>query len=89
MFDFYRAEKKADLRGHNGKIRSLSWSAGDLSLISCGQDGSGYHWDVQEGKRVGEFNQKGVGYKSAIMSERENIILAVGSDMMIKVSEEE
>jgi len=65
----------------------LSWAEGDQWLVSSGQDGSVYQWDVDEGKRAGEYNQKGVGYSSAFMSVRDNVVIAAGSDMTIKEME--
>lgn len=39
-----------NLKGHNGKIRSIIWSDDDHKLISCGLDGAVYEWDTQKGQ---------------------------------------
>lgn len=88
VYDFYSGEKRCDLRAHSGKVRSLFWAESDATLISCGQDGAIYQWDVDEAKRLGEFNQKGVAYTSALLAPAADVvlssILAVGSDTIIK-----
>ena len=78
VFDFYACEKIIDLRGHNSKVRSLYWGADDATLISCGQDGAVYQWDWADGKRSGEFVQKGTVYNCALGTNES--VFAVGSD---------
>ena len=46
VYDFNTGEKIADLRGHNGKVRSLQWLETGNYLLSSGQDGAIYLWDV-------------------------------------------
>ena len=38
-------------RGHNGKVRSLAWSANDAHLVSCGTEGAVYRWKLRTFKR--------------------------------------
>ncbi len=47
VIDFYTGEKIADLRGHNSKVRSLFWLDSGAQLLSCGQDGAVYLWDIE------------------------------------------
>ncbi|KAJ1461241.1 hypothetical protein M885DRAFT_611963 [Pelagophyceae sp. CCMP2097] len=82
IFDFYSCEKLQDLRGHNSKVRSVYWSTNDASIISCGQDGAVYQWDWADGKRTGEFVQKGTVYNCALGTA--DSVFAVGSDHMMK-----
>ncbi|CAB1098865.1 unnamed protein product [Ectocarpus sp. CCAP 1310/34] len=70
IFDFNTYDKLADLRGHNSKVRHLYWGGQDQTLVSCGQDGAVYQWDVDEAKRLGEFVQKGTTYSCALRSVR-------------------
>lgn len=53
-------------RGHNGKVRSLWWSADDTALVTAGVDGAIYEWRVLEGRRVRDFVQKGWAYNCAV-----------------------
>lgn len=48
------------------QVRHLHWGGQDQTLVSCGQDGAVYQWDVDEGKRMGEFVQKGTAYSCAL-----------------------
>jgi WD40 repeat protein len=33
-----------NLRGHNGKVRSVHWSSDDTKIVSAGLDGAVYEW---------------------------------------------
>lgn len=50
------------------QVRQLFWGGQDQTLVSCGQDGAVYQWDVDEAKRLGEFVQKGTAYSCALRS---------------------
>ncbi|CAM9434154.1 unnamed protein product, partial [Choristocarpus tenellus] len=82
VFDFNTYDKFADLRGHNSKVRNIHWGAYDQTLVSCGQDGAVYQWDVDEAKRLGEFVQKGTVYNCALSTKE--AVFAVGNDRMLK-----
>jgi WD40 repeat protein len=47
IFDLYTGEKVADLRGHNGKVRSLHWLPSGYQLLTSGQDGAVYLWSLE------------------------------------------
>lgn len=82
VYNFYTIEKIVELRGHSSKVKSLFWGPDDLTLISCGQDGSVYRWGWEDNKRLGELVQKGTVYNSAVASKE--AIFAVGSDVFLK-----
>ena len=44
-------EALSNMKGHNGRVRGIVWSADDQKLISCGTDGAVYEWEVATGKR--------------------------------------
>lgn len=48
------------------QVRHLHWGGQDQTLVSCGQDGAVYQWDVDEAKRLREFVQKGTAYSCAL-----------------------
>ena len=54
IYNTYTCENIGNLRGHNGKVRSIAWSADDRRIVSAGLDGAVYEWDVLNFKRVGE-----------------------------------
>jgi cilia- and flagella-associated protein 57 len=78
VFDFYTGEKVADLRGHNGKVRSIYWLESGSQLLSCGHDGAVYVWDIDGCKRTGEYVHKGTMYTSAVCVGE--TVFVVGSD---------
>lgn len=78
VFDFYTGEKVADLRGHNGKVRSIYWLESGSQLLSCGHDGAVYIWDIDGCKRTGEYVHKGTMYTSAVCVG--DTVFVVGSD---------
>ena len=82
VYDFYTCEKVIDLRGHNSKVKSLHWGADDSTIVSCGADGAVYQWDWEEGKRLGEFVQKGTTYLCALSNAES--VFAVGTDQLMK-----
>uniref|UniRef100_K7FI18 Cilia and flagella associated protein 57 n=2 Tax=Pelodiscus sinensis TaxID=13735 RepID=K7FI18_PELSI len=77
-------ENVNNLKGHNGKVRSVIWSGDDNKLISCGTDGAVYEWSLLTGKRDTECVLKTCSYSSVAMSPDAKIIFAVGSDQTLK-----
>ncbi|XP_054836556.1 cilia- and flagella-associated protein 57 [Eublepharis macularius] len=77
-------ENIINLKGHNGKVRSVVWSTDDYKLISCGTDGAVYEWNLQNGKRESECVLKSCSYSGVAISPDAKIIFAVGSDHSIK-----
>ena len=77
IFDHHTGEKVVDLRGHNGKVRNVTWSDSGFELISCRHDGAIYRWSC-EGRRLGDFVNKGVMYTSSVWCDAG--VFAVGSD---------
>ena len=73
------------LRGHNGKVRCLAWSADDGALFSTGVDGAVSRWNLDESKREPEeFVQKGTQFSSLALSRDGGTMWAVGSDGALK-----
>jgi len=77
VFDFHTGEKVVDLRGHNGKVRNIYWLPNGFQLISCGQDGAIYLWNL-DNKRLGDYVNKGVMYTAVVVGPQG--VVAVGSD---------
>ncbi|XP_067423843.1 cilia- and flagella-associated protein 57 isoform X2 [Emydura macquarii macquarii] len=77
-------ENVNNLKGHNGKVRSVMWSADDNKLISCGTDGAVYEWSLLTGKRESECVLKSCSYSGVAISPDAKIIFAVGSDQTLK-----
>ncbi|XP_072543115.1 cilia- and flagella-associated protein 57 isoform X2 [Salminus brasiliensis] len=73
-----------NLKGHNGKVRSIAWSADDSRLVSCGMDGAVYEWNALNGKRESESVLKSCSYAGVTLSPDNKTIFAVGSDCTVK-----
>lgn len=73
-----------NLKGHNGKVRSVVWSTNDSRLISCGMDGAVYDWDVATEKRIGESVLKTCSYTGVTVTPDGKTSFAVGSDKTLK-----
>merc|ERR1719228_236725 len=68
-FSSVNFEPVSNMKGHNGRVRGIVWSADDQKLISCGTDGAVYEWEVTSGKRLQENVVKGIQYTSAVMAQ--------------------
>ena len=44
----YTCEVMVNLRGHNGKVRSVCWGKGDRKLVTVGMDGAVFVWSVRQ-----------------------------------------
>ncbi|KAI9224597.1 WD40-repeat-containing domain protein [Blastocladiella britannica] len=86
VYNTWTFECLGTLKGHNGKVRSLSWSADDTRLVSAGAEGAMYEWNIREMRRESENILKSCSYSCAITSSGEGSrsIYAVGSDRTLK-----
>ncbi|XP_076149428.1 cilia- and flagella-associated protein 57-like [Alosa pseudoharengus] len=73
-----------NLKGHNGKVRSVVWSMDDSRLVSCGMDGAVYEWNTLSSKRESESVLKSCSYNSVAISADGKTIFAVGTDRTLK-----
>ncbi|KAG7481579.1 hypothetical protein MATL_G00068090 [Megalops atlanticus] len=77
-------ENILNLKGHNGKVRSIMWSEDDRRLVSCGMDGAVYEWNTLTSKRESESVLKTCMYTNVTISPDAKIIFAVGTDCTLK-----
>ncbi|CAB3240040.1 unnamed protein product [Arctia plantaginis] len=73
-----------NLKGHNGKITSLAWSANDLTLVSCGTEGAVYEWSMSTGQRIGEIILKTNQFNACAVNSIGKTTYGVGTDGEIK-----
>ena len=91
----YTFEAVAVLRGHCGKVKSLTWNDHDSFLISSGTDGAIYEWDVhaacrgEEKCRRREHVCKGSAYTSLVVIRSTDGLIACSSDSKLKEFDEE
>lgn len=69
----YNLEVLMSLKGHNGTVLSVVWTRNDKYLISGGNEGAIYQWDVENGSRLQEIVQKGTEYISVCSTFNEPI----------------
>jgi WD40 repeat protein len=46
IYNTFTGVAVSTLRGHNSRIRSLMWLHYDSRLLSVGQEGAAYYWDI-------------------------------------------
>jgi WD40 repeat protein len=89
VYKTYTCELIETLRGHNGKVRSVAWTADDSMLVSTGMDGAVYEYNVLRAIRAGnDFVLKGTGFSCVIVytdpSTGGNTMYAVGNDKSLR-----
>ncbi|KAJ3228464.1 Cilia- and flagella-associated protein 57 [Clydaea vesicula] len=75
IYSTWNFENLGNLKGHNGKVRSLFWSFDDSKIISSGMDGAIYDWGLKD-LATASTSVPGVngGGGSAFKREGENIL---------------
>ncbi|KAH6584161.1 hypothetical protein BASA61_007631 [Batrachochytrium salamandrivorans] len=56
IYSTWNFENLGNLKGHNGKVRSIFWTADDSRIITAGVDGAIYDWslrDISGGSGIG------------------------------------
>uniref|UniRef100_A0A6E8VUB9 Uncharacterized protein n=1 Tax=Anopheles coluzzii TaxID=1518534 RepID=A0A6E8VUB9_ANOCL len=72
------------LKGHNGSILSLAWSTDDAVLVSGGNDGAIYKWNVVTGERLEEVVQKGIHYRSIALTSDAHSVYSITNTGLIR-----
>mmetsp|Transcript_22834 Transcript_22834/g.63112 ORF Transcript_22834/g.63112 Transcript_22834/m.63112 type:complete len:1547 (+) Transcript_22834:150-4790(+) len=88
IYNTYTCENVGNLRGHNGKVRSVHWAPDDAHIVSAGMDGAVYEWRLKDFKREKENVLKGCNYTSVLSTPDCKTLYAAGSDRKIKEFEE-
>ncbi|KAJ3149277.1 Cilia- and flagella-associated protein 57 [Geranomyces michiganensis] len=84
VFNTWTGDNIANFKGHNGRIKSLSWTPNDAHLVSAGADGAVYSWNLAELKRENEYILKSTSYSCAIASADGKTMWTVGTDRILK-----
>jgi WD40 repeat protein len=84
VYSTFSFENTSNLKGHNGKVRSIIWSSDDSRMISCSMDGAVYEWNVLQNKREKECVLKNCSYTCVTGSSDFKQTFAVGSDRTLK-----
>jgi len=84
IYSTYTCENIGNLRGHNGKVKSVFWTQDDTRIISAGMDGAVYEWQLKDFRRISENVLKSCAYTCAVCTADARAIYAVGSDRKLK-----
>merc|ERR1719440_1245884 len=84
IYSTYTCENIGNLRGHNGKVKSIYWTQDDSRVISAGMDGAVYEWQLKDFRRTSENVLKSCAYTCAVCTADARAIYAVGSDRKLK-----
>lgn len=76
----YNLDVLITLKGHNGMVLSISWTKNDKYLISGGNEGAIYQWNVETGERLQEIVQKGTEYVSVCSTYNEPLSIFAATD---------
>lgn len=88
VYNAYTCENVGNLRGHGGKVRSVSWSADDAKIVSAGTDGAVYEWKLSDFQREKENVIKGCTYNCVVAAPDDERFFAVGSDGTLREFDE-
>ncbi|KAK9834356.1 hypothetical protein WJX84_006234, partial [Apatococcus fuscideae] len=88
IYNTWTCENIGNLRGHNGRVRSVIWSPDDQRLVTAGADGAVYEWRLQDFKREKENVLKGCNYGCVAATPDGKELFAVGSDKKLKQFED-
>lgn len=71
------------LKGHTGIITGFSWSKMDAKLITIGNDGAVYEWEMFNGTRITEVIIKEVTINGVVLSSDDSTIYCISNDKKI------
>lgn len=78
-------KQRRTLKGHNGKITAIAWSADSKSLVSAGQDGKLVVWDAQSTNKLQAVSMSSSWVMAAAMSPSGRVVAAGGLDNICSV----
>jgi WD40 repeat protein/chromosome segregation ATPase len=84
IINFHTGERLADLKGHNGNVHSLHWLPSGHQLMSCGQDGAIFFWEIDGARHEYEFVLKGTSYTCVTNAGEAVIAVGVGKDRILQ-----
>ncbi|KAH6579119.1 hypothetical protein BASA60_003378 [Batrachochytrium salamandrivorans] len=92
IYSTWNFENLGNLKGHNGKVRSIFWTADDSRIITAGVDGAIYDWslrDISGGSGIGikarrrEYPES-CSYSCVCATPDGKTLFAVGNDKSLK-----
>lgn len=86
LYSTYTFEKVGVLIAHTAQIKSICWSADDLSMVSAGLDGAVYEWSIPDLSRKEENVTRQVRYSCVVYGQvgsKPHAVVACGDDRKI------
>ncbi|KAJ3319152.1 Cilia- and flagella-associated protein 57 [Boothiomyces sp. JEL0866] len=92
IYSTWNFENLGNLKGHNGKVRSIYWTYDDSKIVTAGTDGAIYEWSLKDMsghqgqgiKRESESILKSCSYSCCCMTSDGKTVYAVGNDKTLK-----
>ena len=84
IINTYTCEVIVNLRGHNGKVRSVVWGKGDRKIMTVGMDGAVFIWSVRQGVKESEHVQPRTAFHAGVATPELSRIFTVSSDQAVK-----
>ncbi|KAJ3157757.1 Cilia- and flagella-associated protein 57 [Geranomyces variabilis] len=84
IYNMWTLDVVAHLKAHQAKIRSISWSLDDCRIISCGNDGVVYDWNIRTLKKDSELVVPSVIFNQAVFTPDVKLAYAIGSDAILR-----
>lgn len=73
------------MKGHTGKIYSMSWCSDNERVVSAAQDGKLIVWDARDGEKLGAANLKSNWVMSSAFAPSGNLVASGGLDNICTV----
>ncbi|KAK2582891.1 hypothetical protein KPH14_008965 [Odynerus spinipes] len=72
------------MKGHTGRVKGLLWSQTDLKLISMGEEGAIYEWDMTTGLRTAEIILRNINLYDVVLGADRSFVYCVANDNRIR-----
>ncbi|XP_035724749.1 cilia- and flagella-associated protein 57-like [Vespa mandarinia] len=72
------------LKGHIARVKGLIWSQTDTKLISMGEEGAIYEWDINTGQRTAEIILKNIILYDIAIAADESFLYCIANDNRIR-----
>ncbi|XP_043683652.1 cilia- and flagella-associated protein 57 [Vespula pensylvanica] len=72
------------LKGHTAKINCLKWSQTDNKLMSIGEEGAIYEWDINSGQRTAEIILRNIILYDIVIAADQSFLYCIANDNRIR-----
>ncbi|KAL2735709.1 cilia- and flagella-associated protein 57 [Vespula squamosa] len=72
------------LKGHTAKVKGLIWSQMDNKLISIGEEGAIYEWDINSGQRTAEIILRNIILHDIAIGADQSFLYCIANDNRIR-----